>query len=296
MNRKDGRFSYEDVFQNDEKTCSRESELLEYFEKVLTEKSKPDFEKHLASCSICADHLAALEETTAAAEMTSIDAVKADPIFQTTRNKLENHLQIKYGTPKKIQSRSHLFGNFRIPSYAGALMGGLLLVLIYPAYKGFVLDSEVNRLQRELEVERSLENNDPGTLTKLQREYEEKIQSLSRERDLLKQPSASLSEIHSVRAERTESNGKIEVTYDSTDQIQNLTFSVQGGYDTYSIELLQDGALIWNDDVKAKSGDSQFALISVNLPAAYFKNGQYNLRISAEKQTLGEFRLKIAGL
>jgi hypothetical protein len=294
----DRRFSFKDVFPAKTETCKRESELLEYFEQVLPEENMEDFVQHLAGCAICAGHLSALEETKLEAEFTSIDAGKADLIFQKNRTRLKEHLERKYGPLPEKRSGILPFSGFRIPSYAGALMAGLILLLIYPAYKGFILDEQVIRLQNELKQERTNQSRGSEDVAALKQNYEKQLQNLTQERDKLLQPSVSISEIRSVRTERSDSVAAINVRFASPDENRNLVFSVPAGYQAYLVEIFRDNNSVWKNEITVvPDQNSEFALISVNLPATYFQKGTYMLKIAgtnkAVSEPLGEFKLKI---
>src|SRR5262245_25424247 len=151
-NQNDQRFQYHEIFGK-ETNCDRTNSLHQYFEGTLPENQQKEFRKHLADCDSCAKLLAELQEAETAAHDTILDANQADKIFSQNRASFQEQLKEKYGVvtlPPKW--------NFRIPNYASAMLMVLIAVLIYPAYRSFVLDQQVTQLTEELNRER---NNKP---------------------------------------------------------------------------------------------------------------------------------------
>ena len=302
MNKKESfSFSLEELFQKNPKHCSREEDLLEYFEGHLKGNDKTEFESHLEDCVSCSQTLAELEEIQEAGIHTIVDSRKADKIFEEGRAKLSTAINQKYGlkqeAPYPVKSFDGFLQSFRMPAYANLLLIALLGALLYPSYKGMILNQEVTKLQSELEMERSKESTASESNTNLKEAYEKQIQQLTQERQTSLQPGISPSAIYSVRTERS-SQEMIEANFGGKHKSLTLIFSLSPAeYKEYQVEILKDGNPVWEDSFQPTTSQDTSPLISVTLQEGFLPEGKYLLRVSgvANQKTisLAEFPLKV---
>ncbi len=294
-------FSFHDIFPDADFSCNREEEVFQYFQQLLSNKDAEIFEQHLKTCSLCAGRLADLHEALEAGESTSIDARKADQIFQQNLAKLQDRLGglSRESHQTKIYSIPSSSG-FRIPAYVNLILIGLVASLIYPSYKSFVLDKEVSNLKDELNQERSkkIPSQEPN-YEELKQNYEKQIQSLNEERERLVQPDLSASAVYSVRSERGGETQTIPVRFSDNSNKFTLVFSVQNAdFKSYVVEILQNGNTLWRDEINLMDqATAEGSLISVILKSETLAEGNYKLKVSgkgtAEPVTLNEYRLTV---
>lgn len=299
---KNHRFSFHELFREEGKSCPHQDELFQYFQNLIGEEEQQKFERHLTSCSLCASQLAELQETATATTSLVLDSSVAEKILEQNRKKFENFLDEKFEeeVSKDSTRRSgRFFKVFSFPGYANALVIALLLVLLYPAYQGFVLKDDVERLRNELGSEKSKARVSPEDLSLMKETYEKQIQTLKEERSVPIEPTLSPAGVYAVREERDGHLETISLNFNDRQKNYNLVFSVPAmGSRSSRVEILQDGKSIWKDEVTPlASADSTSGLISVNLPAEYLKGNSYRLMISAiEKdgvKPLAEYKLKV---
>jgi hypothetical protein len=290
-------FSFQDVFSDADYSCNREEEVFQYFQRLLSDKDTEAFEQHLKNCPLCASRLADLYEANEAGESTSIDARKADEIFQKTLIRLQDRLG---GTPENTKLYALPSTRFAIPAYVNLILIGLVAALIYPSYKSVVLDKEVSKLQDELTIERSKNVPPPAVnYEEMKKNYEQQIQSLSEEREKLSQPDLSGSAVYSIRSERGSEKETIPIQFNENSKAFTLVFSVQNGdFNTYVVEIMQNEQTVWQDEISLKDQTaSQGSLISITLKSESIKEGNYKLRISGKNNSvpavLNEFKLQV---
>jgi hypothetical protein len=290
-------FSFQDVFPDADFSCNREEEVFQYFQRLLSDKDTEAFELHLKNCPLCASRLADLYEANEAGESTSIDARKAEEIFQKTLTKLQDRLGVTTENTKLYALPST---RFTVPAYVNLILIGLVAALIYPSYKSYVLDKEVSKLQDELTIERSKNVPPPAVnYEEMKKNYEEQIQSLNEEREKLSRPDLSGSAVYSIRSERGSEKETIPVQFNENSKAFTLVFSVQNAdFKTYLVEILQNEQPVWQDDISLTDQvASQGSLISIILKSESLKDGNYKLRISGNTKTgsvvLNEFKLQV---
>jgi hypothetical protein len=293
--------SFDEVFK--EGHCNREEELFQYFQGLLSKTAIDEFEKHLSNCNRCGFILAGLEETNEANGII-LDSSKAESLFQQNRLKLQAYLKKRYpgrvSAPVAKENVGGFFQTFSIPKYANALMILLLAFLIYPSYRGIVLNKEVTNLKNELKAEKSRNVVPSGSIAEQKQAYEKQIQDLKEEQSHLLEPSISPSAVYPVRAERSGESQAIPVLFGKDHPNFNLVFSVPASeFKDYLVEIYQADQNIWQSNFQPLvSPDSPSSLISVQLHSAYFQKGNYNLRISGVgvkgKTVLAEYKLAVS--
>jgi hypothetical protein len=307
MNKKAGNqtVSFDELFGKGGESCQRKDELFRYFQDLLSEEDAEKFEKHLSVCSQCARELAELQETETAATKIVLDSARAEQIFDRNLVRLQSSLDQKYGkTNQELAADSpgaldRFFKVFSLPAYANALVILLLAILIYPSYKGFILDKETEKLRSELRIERARNSAEPVEIGQMKQEYEKQIQNLEEERRNLLQPTLSSAGVYSVREERGAQTQTINLEFSPHQRNFNLLFSAPvGDYKSYKIEILDDQQSVWKDEVSPQAGaNSTSALISVNLRAEYFQKTSYRLQISGigkeGPKLLAAYKLKV---
>src|SRR5262249_20375946 len=158
-----------------------------------------EFEKHLSICNRCGFILAGLEETKNANGII-LDPAKAESLFEQNRLKLLAYLNKRY--PSRVQTlvaKESVGGfshTFSLPNYDNAFLMLLLALLIYPSYKGLVLNKEVANLKSELSAEKARNVNPSGPAAAVNQAYEKQIQDLKDEQQRLLEPSISPSAIY----------------------------------------------------------------------------------------------------
>jgi hypothetical protein len=307
MNKKAGNqtVSFDELFGNEGKSCERKDELLRYFETLLPDEDAEKFEKHLSVCSQCARELVELQETETAATKIVLDSANVEQIFDRNRATMQSSLDRKYGkTNKELPADSpaaldRFFNLFSFPAYANALVILLLAILIYPSYKGFILDKETEKLRSELRIERARNSSQPAEIGQMKQEYEKQIQTLEKQRGNLLQPTLSSAGVYAVREERAAQTQTINLEFSQRQRSFNILFSVPvDGYKSYRIEILDDGQSVWKDELTPQAGaNPTSALISVNLRAEYFQKNSYRLEISGigkeGPKLLAAYKLKV---
>jgi hypothetical protein len=290
--------SYQELFATEENDCFQTNDVFEYFQGILPESAKGDLEAHLAVCPSCATHLSELQQMERADSSTKLDSRESKRIFNQNliklRGMMDRQLGIQERTPSGIFDR--FFQTFSLPAYANALAIFLLALLLYPAYKGFILDNEVSRLQHELTIAKS--TNQPQDPSILKESYEKKMQALQQKERDLQQPMLSASQVFPARAERGDSQ-IIRVNFDKNHQSINLVFSVPPfEFRDCRLEIQQENHLLWQAVVLPQAlNESSSELISVTLQANYFPEGNYTLKIFGDgekgKALLTEYKLQI---
>lgn len=298
---KNHRFSFHELFREEGK--GHQDELFQYFQNLLEEEDRQKFERHLTSCSHCVSQLAALQETATATTSLVVDSTAAEKILEENRKKFESLVDDKFEDEGSKTSRKASGGFskiFSFPGYANALMIALLFVLLYPAYQGFVLKDDVERLRNELDSEKSKGGVSPEDLSLMKETYEKQIQTLKEERSVPIEPTLSPAGVYAVREERAGQLETIALNFNDRQKNYNLVFSVPAmNSRTSRVEILEDGKSIWKDEVTPlASADSTSGLISVNLPAEYLTGNAYRLVIySIEKDNarpLAEYKLQVS--
>ena len=268
-------FTFAEVFP-DKNECDREAELFRYFEGRLSADEEKPFEKHLATCGTCAGKLAALQQEDRAVQDLVLDSEQAGGIFEKNRARLRGALDAKYAP---VQSaRLPFLAAFRMPAGAGAFMILLLAVLIYPAYRSFVLDREIERLRGDLESERS-KNTAAGSNARAG-----EIQRLKEANRELTEPSLSSSAVYSARSERAGEHPTITVNFQGGRGF-DLVFALPPASGDCMVEVVQGTTPVWRREISVSQANP---LISIHLQPGYFHPGEYNLRISERKD--GEYR------
>lgn len=277
-------FSFTEVFQNSNH-CYRETDVHRYFEGRLSAEDERSFEQHLASCDDCAGKLAALQTVEQAAENTVLDSDQANRIFSKNRTRLQAALDVKY--PVGMSTAPSFFGAFRLPPYANALLMLLVAVLVYPAYRSFVLDSQLERTQGELAAEKS--KTPPLNLNS------KELQGLKEENRRLTEPSLSGSAVYSARPERDADQKMITVRLTDRDPNFNLVFALPpADFESYAVDIAQGSSTVWQKQIPSEATGG---LISVYLQASSIKPGNYVLRIKGLKggqsNDVAEYKLKV---
>lgn len=300
---KNHRFSFHELFQEEGKSCPHQDQLFQYFQNLLGEEEQQKFEGHLKSCSLCASQLVEIQETATATTSLVLDSSVAEKILEQNRKKFENFLDDAFEDEvlkDSTRTSGRFFKVFSFPGYANALVIALLVVLLYPAYQGFVLKDDVERLRNELDGEKSKARVAPEDVSLLKESYEKQIQSLKEERSAPIEPTLSPAGVYAVREERAGQLETISLNFDDKQKNYNLVFSVPAiGSTSSRVEILEDGKSIWKDEVTPlASADSTSGLISVSLPSEYLKGNTYRLVIFSVEgdnaRALAEYKLKVS--
>jgi hypothetical protein len=266
------KFTFTEIFTT-ETSCDRSDRLYANFQGLLSPEEQEAFEKHLSTCTTCTKLLAELEESKLAAENTVLDAEQADRIFRINRSKIEDRLNRRFG----IQQRTiPWMERLRFPAYLNAMMLVALAILIYPAYRGFVLDQQVARLQGELTVEKARQPK-PGVAP---------VPNPP-------EPAVSPSFVYSVRNERGANENTIRIAFTETQKTFTLVFSVQAEeYTGILLEISQSTKTVWQSKSPLKSN-----LVSLNIHANDFSPGAYTLNIygvsGSDKSQITTYKLLI---
>jgi len=288
-------FEFRDLFA-EENSCAQEIELYRYHQQLLGDDARKSFETHLKNCTICAQQLFALQTAEDTAQSTSLDPEQAHRIFERTHAKLREHLDTKYPEKKgSIPFWENWIRVFQFPAYANAFLLLVIALLIYPAYRGFILNQETNRLQQQLAAQSQQK---PAENTQAWKEqYDKQIAELNQEKQAFLQPQISDSELHSVRTERSGEIERIRITFDETKKTSNLVFALPpSDFESYSVRILKNDLTVWQ---KNEARFAPNALISLQLHSQYLKDGEYLLQIDGKKgndvQTLAQYKLQITG-
>jgi hypothetical protein len=177
---------------------------------------------------------------------------------------IEEILNKKYGTGSSVVP---VAWKFRLPVYANAMLVLLVVLLIYPSYRSFVLEREVTRLRHELaNLPRQTAPQTP------QRKPPEPAVSQPSE------PVISPSLVFSVRAARTAEQKTIRLNFDEN-QTLALLFTLPDNFDRYVLEIDIQNRNIWRKEIQAVPGEAS-QLISVTLHSGYFQKDEHQLEIS----------------
>jgi hypothetical protein len=277
-NKRSEQFRFHDVFSKEE-DCNRTDSMYQYFDGFLSQNEQEQFRKHLQDCDKCSGLLVELQEAESAGLNTVLDATKADKIFSENRTKIQNWLNEKYHVAKLPQP----IWNFRIPSYANAMLIVLIAILAFPAYQSFVLKQQVTQLTEVLDREKSI------------RPHQQKPPD--RTQPSVTEPEVSPSLLYPARIERDTATKAISVSFEKN-QTFTLLFSLPPeDLQNYSVEIQKQDQTIWQNQMAA-SGDESSRLISVQLHKEFFQEGKYELKIYGNngetKTLLSQFKLTIS--
>ena len=271
-------FSFHEIFSNEE-SCDQTEILFQYFQKFLAKPEEAKFREHLENCEGCLQVLADLEESEIAATNTVLHSQQADRIFEQNRLKLRHQLDTKYG----VRSTEMPFiSKFRAPAFINAFLVLIVAVLIYPTYRSFVLNQEVARLQQELSSRPA--NPAPSA-------------SPNVNPTAVPEPLVFPTAVYPVRSERDGERKIIPIHFDEQHQTFALVLSLPPeNFESYDLEIHKRGKNIWMNQVAPKNDPPQ--LISVNLPADYFEEGNYELTVSGKRgeglTELSRYELRIS--
>ncbi len=258
-------YSFRDVF-NTKENCDQTEILYEYFQDSLSNEDQEKFEQHLAGCPVCAQMLSELSESEKVLDRTVLNAEKADKIFRENRVHIEEMLNQKYGTGSPVVP---VASKFRLPVYANAMLVLLVVLLIYPSYRSFVLEREVTRLLQEIA-------NLPKQTSAPQIKPVEPVVNQSPE------PVVSPSLVFPVRAEREAEQKTIRITFDKNQTVALLFSLPSDNFDRYVLEMDRESQNIWRKEIQTVPGEAS-QLISVTLHSAYFQKDEHQLKISGLK-------------
>src|ERR1051326_6150121 len=96
------RFSYDEVFTPQPVECDRQTDAFYYFEGMLSEKAKSEFQEHLKKCIQCAKAVLEVHELQQALDSVQLHDDKAKQIFDQNRVSLRAQLDAKYGADSEI--------------------------------------------------------------------------------------------------------------------------------------------------------------------------------------------------
>ena len=259
-------YSFQDVFRTKE-NCDQTEILYEYFQDLLSKEDQESFEQHLTGCSICAQLLAELDESERVSGRTVVDAEKADKIFRQNRAQIEEMLDKKYGAASPVVPVAR---KFPFPAYVNAMLVLLVVLLIYPSYRSFVLEREVTRLQHEMA---NLPQQTPAPAGP-------QVQPPGPAVSQAAEPVVSPSLVFPVRAERDAEQRTIRIPFDEEHQTFTLLFSLPSdNFERYVLEIERQNQNIWRKEIQTVRGETS-QLTSVTLHSGYFHEGEYQLRIS----------------
>jgi hypothetical protein len=273
------RFTHDDIF-NMQGNCERNEEVFRYFQGLMTDPERKEFGKHIVECGHCTVLLSNLEESENGAENTILDSEKANEIFRRTRTKLRKQ--------KSSLSVIDAFRGFHVPAYVNGLLTLMVLLLVYPAYRGFLLDDQVSNLQDELRMEKAKQRfPDP-------QESQEPAGQLVPSSE----PVISPTEVYSIRTERDSETRTIRVVFHREQKAFTIVFSLpQESYESYVLEIVRADKTFWKREFPAIPSESS-PLLSIHLQENFFKTGNYRLKISANRSgsaiQLSEYRLIIS--
>lgn len=188
---------------------------------------------------------------------------KEDKIFRQDR------ANSNYGT---ISTKVPVAWKFRVPTYANAMLVLLVVLLIYPSYRSFVLDREVTKLRDEL--------------ANLPRQT--MAPEAPRVKPAVSQPSepvVSPSFVIPVRAEREAQQETIRISFDENQTRALILSWPSDNYDRYVLEMNRQNRNIWRQEIGAIS-DETSQLTSVTLHSGYFPEGEYQLKISGKQREI----------
>lgn len=159
--------------------------------------------------------------------------------------------------------------------YLNAFLLVVIAVLIYPAYRSTVLDGQLEQLQN---------NAKPLKDRTTPRIEGPAIPGRPEAAPMLSH--AKIYQLHLRRGSGDEN--EIELAFDEVSQSYTLIFAVPpNDFDSFEVGIVRNGRVVWRSNVRAtRKNGSQ--LISVQLKAPYFQDGQYSLQIlgrSAQQQT-----------
>ena len=275
------RFTFDEVFGDT--TCDRQDELFKYFEQRLPADAEKTFQKHITGCYSCARRLAELQQEQQAAQGISLDPEQSQRIFKVNRIRLQAVLDVKF--PGKLPAGVGFWQSFRLPAYANAMLLIVLAVLIYPAYRSFNLDRDLNLARTQLTEEQSENVRNAG-----------EIQRLNDEKLALAKPSLSGSAIYAARRERDTEQQKIDVHFNSQQRSFNLVFALPPeAMQSCVVEIVNGSNVLWHEETAV---DGANPMVSIHLESTFFEPGEYLLRVSAKNgnavNTLTEYKLKIS--
>jgi hypothetical protein len=255
--RAEQKFSFSDVFNS---PCTREQDVDRYFQGLLSESEKKEFETHLQSCNDCAALLMRLRELDIASQDTIVDAQEAEKIYQQNRDRLTQRFEGEAQLAPVIQRKTSW-------NFANVLMLVLVAVLLYPSYRSFVLKKKVVQLQKELDFEKK--RNFPLFQTPAQ------AQNPSVD------PIISPSTAYSIRLERHPEQKEIDVSFKNANSAA-LVFSLpRENFTNYQMEIFGESQRVWQGSIQS-SGEDPMQIVSLELRKDFFRDGEYFLRITGE--------------
>lgn len=274
------RFTFDEVF-GENPTCERQTELFRYFEGRLPADAEKTYHQHLAGCSTCAGRLAELQLEQKATEGLSLDPEQTKRIFNANRVRLTAALDVKYPGEQRV----NFWQSFRLPAYANAMLMIVIAVLIYPAYRSFVLERDLTLARTQLTDQESANVRNAG-----------EIQRLNEEKQALAQPSLSGSAIYAARRERDAGQQKIDVQFNSQQRSFNLVFALPPEAMQFCVvDIVSGSKILWHSETPIEGMNPT---VSVHLESAFFAPGDYLLRISGKNGSavdgITEYKLKIS--
>jgi hypothetical protein len=257
------KFSFQDVFINNSKSCKEVENLQRYFLKLLTDGERQKFEAHLTGCETCLESLAQLSESDLAVETTVVDAKQAEIIFQKNRERIQEMFSHKYrNAPAAFAGK-----NYRLLMLINVMLFVAVAVLIYPAYTNRRLNQKIAQMETQLEMARTAERTNPPAVTPVSPEP--------------LNPALSQSKLYAVDIHRgAEEENRIVISFKNTNRRFTLLFSVPPeDFTRYEVEIAKGEKQVWRGSLAA-TGGNQPQLISVMLDEQYFATGPYFLEIT----------------
>ncbi|MCI0416476.1 zf-HC2 domain-containing protein [bacterium] len=275
------KFTFDEVF-HPEPDCDQAETAHSYFQGLLSEAEKQEFQSHLQVCAHCPIILADLEECETAVTSVVLDSSRTDKIFDQNQKRL-----FKGDVQSTTTQAKPFWASFQIPAYMTAFAVVLICLMIYPSYRSLILTGQVEKLEHELQLTKQLS----GNLSS----YQKQIETLNNERASLLEPAVSASAIYPVRTERDSEKKIIDVIFGDTDKTFSVVLSLPAeDLERYLLKIYQLEKLIWQKEFPAFPGSF---LVSVNLRAGYFSPGNYRLYVygkTGEMETeISQFQLRI---
>ena len=269
--------------------CAQTTNVIRYHEDLLNEPERLTFEKHLKECFPCAQALIQVHRAAEAGDEVALDPDKSRKIFEESRLRLRAHLDAVYDRSKiqKVVPGPGRPAYFHFPPYLNAILLVVIAALIYPAYRGFVWEQQIDILQQRPTQE---------VIEQMKRDSEKRIQEFNAEKQKLVEPEVSGTNIYSIRPERDGKSDLIEIQFDGSQNIFPLTFALPAvDFGSYEVGVFRSGKIVWQTSY---SPPTAHGLLSIQFKRGYFENGTYLLRLEGKGEKgislLAEYTLRIS--
>ncbi|MCI0616303.1 hypothetical protein L0244_25255, partial [bacterium] len=274
-------FTFSDLFGEDPKSCPHEEEMFLYFQNLLTDKRKENFELHLRDCSICSLGLVSLREAEATVQHIDLESLQIEDALKDVRLRYQEYLGRKKSV-EEIQPASKkagFWGFISLPRFAYGLSTLMFLTSGYFIYRSVQLDNQITGAEKQLTQERLDRQSDLKKWQQQSENYQREIDALTQNQKSESDPALSHTIVHSVNLERSQGTETIVVDFKKDTDLFNILFSFPGLNDSsYIAEISKQGSILWSREISPTlNPELKSAFVSLVLYRNNLKPGDYRL-------------------